>query len=174
MTYKIESFITTPAKSLKAVQGILGKSGKVADELQHVLISLAVTAHKHGDIRPVQSALDELRTSGHRSLNLNRVADWLGRNLPAHYSTAKSAWVFNAKKRKEVNNELLAALHLDIWYADADGKVHTGFKPLDPAARLKAQLKAWTKAHDEHGAESGVSNTQINVLLEAIAALEAL
>lgn len=161
-------------KELQGLTKSFATIGKVREDLQKILVKVAVTAHVHGDIRGVNRLLDFIRTEAPAGLNVNRMAEWISRNVPARYSKPKLAWVFNAKARLELDDEAVQAMFLDKWYADANGSTKAGFKPVDAVARLKAQAKAWSKAIDQQGDEAGVTNAQVNVLLECIKTLEEL
>lgn len=147
-------------------------AAQIREDIQGTLLRCAVTAHVHGDIRPVVRVLEFVRTEAPAGLNVNRMAEWVSRNVPAHYSTTKLVWVFNAKKRRELTDSDVQELFLDKWYANARGKVDSGFKPINPVARLKAQAKAWSKALDEQGDAAGVTTEQLNALLTCIRSIE--
>ena len=159
---------------LQAITASFKTVNQVRDDIQAVLVRCAVTAHVHGDIRAVNRIVEYIRTEAPAGLNLNRMAEWIGRNLPAHYSTAKLVWVFNSKKRLELDDAQVQDMFLDKWYADSNGSTKAGFKPIDAVARLKSQAKAWAKAINDQGDAAGVNNAQLNALLECIRNLEAL
>ncbi len=157
---------------LQAITASFKTVNQVREDIQAVLVRCAVTAHVHGDIRAVNRIVEYIRTEAPAGLNLNRMAEWIGRNLPAHYSTVKLVWVFNAKKRLQLDDAQVQSMFLDKWYADAKGNTESGFKPIDAVARLKSQAKAWSRAIDEQGDAAGVTTEQLNALLACIRTIE--
>lgn len=165
------SVIKDVEAELQNITSSFKSAAQIREDIHGTLLRCAVTAHVHGDLRPVVRVLDFIRSEAPAGLNIKRMQEWVGRNVPARYSKPKLAWVFNAKSRRELSDSDVQEMYLDKWYA-TNGKVDNGFKPVDTVARLKAQAKAWTKALESHGEESGVTSAHINVVLEAIQKLE--
>ena len=158
-------------QELQSIAAVFGTIKDARNEVQRLVARLAVTTHSTGDIRPVLRCIEYFRTEAPAGINLQLLQQWFSRHLPAHYSKAKGVWVFNPKKRLEMDDAAMQAIFLDKWFSKL-GTESKGFQPIDAVKRLKAQAKAWAKAIDAEGADAGVTTKQLNALLECIKIIE--